>query len=163
MYIRHSPDLLAANYSLREPALKTKTCSSIDRFIMFSGCASSRKTPIFICEDQGRPRWWPLFIKTGKWATGEQLEQPGDDSLLWHCTGRVVPESAVQSAEQYVGRVCVSYLGDTESVLPAFHCLAARLTAYSRIAPPLFVLLHLLSLVLGSFCSFRMQQKTEQN
>lgn len=121
------------------------------------------KTPIFICEDQGRPRWWPLFIKTGKWATGEQLEQPGDDSLLWHCTGRVVPESAVQSAEQYVGRVCVSFLGDTESVLSAFHCVAARLTAYSRIAPTPFVLLHLLSLVLGSFCSCRMQQKKQNN
>lgn len=51
-------------------SLKTKTCSSIDRFIVLLWRASSQKTPFFICQGQRHPTWWPQLVKTGEWANG---------------------------------------------------------------------------------------------
>lgn len=109
--------------------------------LLYRPCASSRKTPFFICQGQRRPRWWPGFIKTGKWAMGNNWSKLLDDSLLWHCADWLVPESAAQWARQYAGRVCVSHFGNTGSVLSGFLGMKARLRAYSWIAPTLFVLL----------------------
>lgn len=68
--IRHSPDLLAANYSLREPALKTKACSSIDRFIMFLVMCQLTENSHLYLWGPGTPKMMASIHKDGKVGDG---------------------------------------------------------------------------------------------
>lgn len=160
-YIRHSPDLLAANYSLREPALQKQRPAPLSTILLcFRHVPAHGKLP-------------SLSVRTSDTQDDDlysERRESGRRGNNWSNLGMTAFCDIVQvglcqkvpySRQNNMLEESVSHISATQGCIVCISLCGSQTDSSLSECPTLFGLLHLRSLVLGRVCWFRMKKRRQ--